>query len=257
MNKYINPYKLFVGSFIPNWLMNRKEITSTEKLLYARLSQYAGKNGYCYPKQETLAKEIGLKVDAINKSLKNLINHNLIESKRQGLGKPNTYRFLYHTYMDSIVQEPDSDTDQEQGFDTNQEPDSSTGDKENHLRESLKENHTKEETTDCLVFRDLWNSECEDKIIKPILSLSTNRRQKIKTRLKERPFKEWNEVFRKINSSEFCCGDNDRGWSATFDWIIKNEENAIKVLEGKYDNKIVKAGKYDHIKPGIGKINFG
>jgi len=32
-------------------------------------------------------------------------------------------------------------------------------------------------------------------------------------------------------------GENDRQWVADFDWIIKNDTNWVKVMEGKYDNK--------------------
>ena len=34
----------------------------------------------------------------------------------------------------------------------------------------------------------------------------------------------------------FLEGQNDRGWVATFDWIIANDNNAVKVLEGNYPN---------------------
>lgn len=42
------------------------------------------------------------------------------------------------------------------------------------------------------------------------------------------------EVFRRANGSAFCCGKNDRGWRADFDWLA-NENNMTKVLEGKYE----------------------
>lgn len=40
----------------------------------------------------------------------------------------------------------------------------------------------------------------------------------------------------RIHQSPFCCGQNDRGWVATFDWFL-NPENILKVEEGKYDNR--------------------
>ena len=43
------------------------------------------------------------------------------------------------------------------------------------------------------------------------------------------------EVFRKAQASSFCTGQNDRHWKADFDWLL-NENNLVKVLEGKYDN---------------------
>jgi hypothetical protein len=44
------------------------------------------------------------------------------------------------------------------------------------------------------------------------------------------------EVFTKAGKSSFLNGDNDRGWTANIDWLIK-PGNRIKVLEGRYDNR--------------------
>lgn len=67
--------------------------------------------------------------------------------------------------------------------------------------------------------------------------LSTKRRRAARARLTERPLKEWVEVFARIQASAFCRGQNDRGWVATFDWVVGSPDVAVKVLEGKYDNR--------------------
>ena len=74
--EYINPYQIFVGAFIPNCIMQSTQLTPSEKLVYARLNQFAGKNGKCYPSQTLLAEEVGLKVDTVQKILKSLENKN-------------------------------------------------------------------------------------------------------------------------------------------------------------------------------------
>ena len=43
-----------------------------------------------------------------------------------------------------------------------------------------------------------------------------------------------------MEASDFLKGYNKYGWKATFDWVFKNSENWIKILEGNYDNRIVK-----------------
>ena len=43
------------------------------------------------------------------------------------------------------------------------------------------------------------------------------------------------EAFQKVEASNFLKGDNERGWRAEFDWVLK-PENLVKVLEGNYDN---------------------
>jgi hypothetical protein len=67
--------------------------------------------------------------------------------------------------------------------------------------------------------------------------LTSKRRRCAKARATERPLTEWEEVFARIQASAFCAGQNERGWVATFDWAIGTPDVAVKVLEGKYDNR--------------------
>ena len=50
------------------------------------------------------------------------------------------------------------------------------------------------------------------------------------------------ELFEKAEASDFLKGDNARGWTADFDWLIR-PTNMSKVLEGKYDNDKLKGGQ--------------
>jgi hypothetical protein len=43
------------------------------------------------------------------------------------------------------------------------------------------------------------------------------------------------DVLERVKESAFLNGDNDRGWTADFDWIFK-PTNFVKILEGKYGN---------------------
>ena len=99
--KIINPYMMFTGSFLPNWLLERNELNSTDKLVYARLCQFAGKNGTCFPRQDTLAEKVGMSENSVKKSLNKLIEEKLLMSHRRGQGQSNIYYFLYHEWMDS------------------------------------------------------------------------------------------------------------------------------------------------------------
>jgi hypothetical protein len=86
----------------------------------------------------------------------------------------------------------------------------------------------------------LWNA-----IEPPLprcLELTTDRKKRARKRLKERPFDQWRAVVARIGASDFCRGlipsrTGDIPWVATFDWLLK-PETAVKVLEGKYDNRI-------------------
>lgn len=76
--------------------------------------------------------------------------------------------------------------------------------------------------------------------------LSEARRNKASKRLKKHPTKEfWEEVCKKAEKSVFIRNKN----FFSFDWIIKNEENALKVYEGNYNKQELKEepsnnGKY-------------
>ncbi len=81
----------------------------------------------------------------------------------------------------------------------------------------------------------LWKTHCPS--LPQIRELTKKRKDKIKARLKEHPDPAWwIQVFSLIEASDFCKGNSSTGWKATFDWIIDNSDNAVKVLEGKYSN---------------------
>ena len=75
----INPWRMFVGSMIPNWLQCRREINQGAKLAYERLAQHAGKDGECFPKQETLAAELGVSERTANEYVRTLVSFGLIK----------------------------------------------------------------------------------------------------------------------------------------------------------------------------------
>ena len=80
----------------------------------------------------------------------------------------------------------------------------------------------------------LWNEECTN--LNKVIESSDERKERECLRLQERPLAVWKDVFAIINKSMFCRGENDRSWTADYDWIIKSKEYAIRALEGKYDD---------------------
>lgn len=43
----------------------------------------------------------------------------------------------------------------------------------------------------------------------------------------------WEDYFKLVQESTFLAGDNDRGWTANFDWILK-PSNMVKIEERSY-----------------------
>ena len=95
----------------------------------------------------------------------------------------------------------------------------------------------KQDSPDYQYFIEKWNKAAEYYGLSKITTLSDARKKKIKTRLKNDKFKNgFIECLKLINKSSFLKGDNS-SWKITFDWLICNEDNWIKVLEGNYTDK--------------------
>lgn len=78
---------------------------------------------------------------------------------------------------------------------------------------------------------DLWNATTHPPIPR-CRELTEGRRRQIRTRMARRPdLGEWRRAFEALNATAFYRGENDRGWVADFDWIVKNDTVAAKVLE--------------------------
>ncbi|MCE1226504.1 MAG: hypothetical protein LWW87_08475 [Geobacteraceae bacterium] len=88
---------------------------------------------------------------------------------------------------------------------------------------------------------NLWNDTAEGTPLSKVRELSSTRAKKCSARLKERSINEWAAIFRQIADTPFLCGA--KGWKATFDWIIANDGNAAKVLEGTYEDRTASISK--------------
>ena len=79
-----------------------------------------------------------------------------------------------------------------------------------------------------------------------IRSIDGSRRTAVEARWKNNPDIEiFKELFTLAESSSFLKGNNDRNWSATFDWLMK-ANNFNKVLEHRYDDKKAKSQSGGH-----------
>ena len=81
---------------------------------------------------------------------------------------------------------------------------------------------------------DMFNTLCPS--FSSVKSLSDARKKAIKARFNTYSIEDFEELFKKAESSTFLKGGNDRNWTANFDWLIK-DANMAKVLDGNYDSK--------------------
>lgn len=85
-----------------------------------------------------------------------------------------------------------------------------------------------------ILIPDSFNALCPS--LPKMTKITDKRKKTINARLKDYPPDVLETAFKKAEASSFLTGNNDRRWTADFDWLM-NENNLIKVLEGKYDNK--------------------
>ena len=81
----------------------------------------------------------------------------------------------------------------------------------------------------------MYNSICTSLV--SVTILNEKRKEKVRQRFKEMgcDYTALEDLFRKVQASDFLTGNNNRGWRADFDWIFKNGQNWISITEGKYD----------------------
>lgn len=72
-----------------------------------------------------------------------------------------------------------------------------------------------------------------------IISIKNTRLKLLNARLKEYGLEKVVEAINNISKSKFLKGQNDTGWTITFDWFVK-PNNFPKVLEGNYTDKTTK-----------------
>jgi hypothetical protein len=122
-----SPFRLFEGVFLCEAVARHVSISAAEKLCYARLCKYAGKGTTAWPKQETLAEDLGVSVRQAHAYLQRLESESFIRSKRRGLGMSNEYEILWHPCFECDENDiATSDPDRNNPADPDRQPSSST-----------------------------------------------------------------------------------------------------------------------------------
>lgn len=98
------------------------------------------------------------------------------------------------------------------------------------------------------VLAELWNdlkSSKQRSVNLGMFTSKSNRWRQARSQLAAFPnLDDWREAFRRIADSDFCNGNNDRGWIADFDFVLR-KDTLPKALEGKYDNPKAKSPAKD------------
>jgi hypothetical protein len=79
-----------------------------------------------------------------------------------------------------------------------------------------------------------WNIFATTYKLPPLKMISDSRRKKFATRIREPGF-DFLKILEAIKVSPHLKGDNNRGWKTDFNWILENDSNYLKILEGNYN----------------------
>ena len=105
---------------------------------------------------------------------------------------------------------------------------------EKEKEKDIEKREDKRESINYQQIADMYNDTCVS--FPRLTTLSDTRKKAIRARLNTYTIDDFALMFAKAEASSFLKGGNDRNWSATFDWMIK-DSNMAKILDGNYDNK--------------------
>ncbi len=87
---------------VPNFILRDPSLTLGAKMTYAMFLSYAWHNDFCFPGQESLAKDMGSGVRSIIRYIQELEKESFIQVKRRGLGKSNLYKLKFSVKAKSV-----------------------------------------------------------------------------------------------------------------------------------------------------------
>jgi hypothetical protein len=88
-----------------------------------------------------------------------------------------------------------------------------------------------------------WNYFCDKyPTLTKIKEISSDRRLHLKKRFMRDSFRDFHKILEAIETQPFLLNGNPnnekhKDWRISFDWLIDNDTNYLKVLEGKYKNQ--------------------
>lgn len=94
----------------------------------------------------------------------------------------------------------------------------------------------------------LWNSFCDKHpSLSKVQSIPGTRKSHLKKRFEQATFRAFETVLASIEEQPFLLNGNPdskdhKNWKVSFDWLICNDTNHVKVLEKKYKDKTSKWG---------------
>ncbi len=107
VGEVFNPFNLFDGAIVPSEILRSPNLLPSEKLVFARLTQFVGGKGRAWPSIERIAEEVALSVPQTRRCVSALESKGLIRRVARS-GRSNEFEFLWHELYEQRVGGPQS-----------------------------------------------------------------------------------------------------------------------------------------------------
>ena len=212
-------------AILPACLRYDNDLNDSEKVLYSEITALANQEGYCWASNQYFAELYDVTKKTISRRISNLVKKGYLKREliKDGNKKVKKRKLIpldnkVHRYGQLRGEGGDKNV---QGSITRSNNINKNKDPDNCPYQKIKK---------------LYNDIC--KSLPSIRKISRSRKKHLNARWREEEDIEvFKEVFEKAENSSFLTGNNNRSWKADFDWIVKNDNNFNKILEGKYDDK--------------------
>lgn len=210
-------------------------------------------NGYFYYTMKDFCAKFGLSRHSWSQVIHKLVCLKLIDCQRRGIPRKNFYK-LNFIELDNLKRKLEMSGKHEvangDASDVGvcsevEEEDHSCGTNsgiksgeiaqlnrsiENKEKESIDYNNSYHEFEKMVV--ENWNAFCDEhERMAKITEISNTRRLKLKKLYAKESFRDFKKILAGIAAQSFYLGSNDKGWVITFDWLISNDNNYLKLLE--------------------------
>lgn len=222
----------FKGIWIPKEIWLNEELDITEKAIFAEIDSLDNENG-CTAGNSYFTKFFKVSESTITRAISHLKELGLITSSFDGRvrtlrvvkmttqSSQNDEAHIYNNTDNNIKDKHSDNTKQQELF-----TDNNTFNNKEVLEVRKREQGQ--------WFVDTFNSICVS--LPKCTRLTAKRSKGISNILKKFTEEEILAVFNNLENSDFCKGNNDRGWRASIDFIL-SEEKFVSALEGKYNNR--------------------
>lgn len=227
----------FKGVWIPKEIWLDKELDLTEKALLIEIHSLDNEF-HCVAGNDYFAEFLNCSESTITRAIKHLKDLGYIESSFDG--RVRKLRIVNLTRVVNLTRQS-SQFDEHNNISSNTNNINNINNQRYIIEEDIKDIKTTTMSKSVEKFVSDYNSICQS--LPKCTKITAKRKKAITKILKEYSEDEILQVFNNLENSEFCKGNNDNGWKANIDFILR-EDKFVATLEGKYGTrKSVRTGR--------------